>query len=101
MYHSVFPSLAELSECRLQIVNTPFIIDQMTSAMLSPSYSVFCAQIVISTFLCLSYSPDTHLQLTRPPIVHGILAACKKFSQEYMPSLSQQRVQATDITILK
>ena len=73
----------------------------MTSAMLSPSYTILCPQIVISCFLCLTFSSGTHLQLTRPPIIHGILASCKKFSQEYMPSLSRQRIQAANIIILK
>ena len=55
----------------------------MTLAMLSPFCGINGARTVIATFLSLSYSPMTHLQLSRVSIIQGILTACKKFSQDY------------------
>lgn len=76
-------SLAELEDYQLEIVNTPLLIEQMTSAMLSPFCSINGARTVIATFLSLSYSPTTHLKLSRAYIIEGILAACKRFLQDY------------------
>ena len=93
IYHmslSSFSSLAELPSCRLHIAMQTQMIEQMTSAMLSPSYSLFCASIVISTLLSLSYTHDTHKYLTSPPIIHGVLAVCKKITNHI--SLGAQAV---------
>lgn len=55
----------------------------MTLAMLSPFCSINSARTVIATFLSLSYSPLTHLLLSKASIIQGILTACKRFLQDY------------------
>ena len=78
----------------MAIVRYPGVIEQMVSAILSPSYSVICAEIVLSSFLCLSYSQSTHRYLAQPHILHGVLESCKRFSREYNnpPIVPAQRI---------
>ena len=64
----------------------------MVSAMLCPSFNIYGVQIIIGTFLALSYSCDTHIQLTRPPIIHGVLAACKNFLQDCNIQILEKRI---------
>ena len=67
------------------------VVEQMVSAILSPSYSVICAEIVLSSFLCLSYSPSTHRYLAQPHILHGVLESCKRFNREFNSSSTVQQ----------
>lgn len=85
-------SLAELNEHQLEIVNTPYIIEQMVSAMLCPSFNIYGVQIIIGTFLALSYSCDTHVQLTRAPIIRGVLEASKNYLQDSNIQILEKRI---------
>ena len=91
-----FYSLSELHSHRLEIARQPKIIEQMTSAMLSRSFSIFSVHVIISALVNLSYTPETHQYLTSPPILHGIVEACKK---DY--TTSALFVKHSDIIIIK
>lgn len=98
---SFYCSLSELTECQIEIVQTPELIEQLAFSMLSPSYSIICPQTVISTFLCLSYSPQTHSYLTAPVITHTIFEVCKKIAQEWSSSNSRYALTQGSIIIVK
>ena len=99
--HYLYCSLSELTECQIEIVKIPELIEQLAFSMLSPSYSIICPQTVISTFLCLSYSPKTHNYLTAPVITHTIFEVCKIIAQEWSSRNSRYAQTQGSIIIVK
>lgn len=96
-------SLAELQECRAHIVQCPGLLKQMMSAILSPTYTAICADIVLSALLCLSYSTELHEHLAVPYVIDSVLEACERFTKELQEAESDEgnNTDYNDILLIK
>ncbi len=51
----LFCSLAELPSCRMQIATNEAILQQLVTALTTPSYSSIAALVAMAGMLCIAY----------------------------------------------
>ena len=78
----------------------------MISAILSPTYTFVCAQLVLSALLCLSYSTELHSQLALPYVLEGVLKTCTRFEKKLEEVQRENRadpnsIDPKDVTLIK
>ena len=78
----------------------------MMAAILSPTYTFVCAELVLSALLCLSYSTELHSKLAERYVIEGILKACKRFEEQLeevqrADNADQNSIDPKDITLIK
>ena len=69
-------SLAELSECQLQICSDKRVLDQLAAVLLTPTYTSIASQVAMGGLLCLAYHPQAHPHLLTRELVGCVIEAC-------------------------